>query len=92
MTHASGSGGRVLVSTPPPDRLPDGAVEELPGGYRRQVTARPWRPGLELLTVSVVLPDGRRLDVNGLTPSPPPGAPSPAAPRPAPNTPPDASW
>jgi prepilin-type N-terminal cleavage/methylation domain-containing protein len=66
-----------------PARLPDGTVEALPGGFRRQVTSRPWRAGVELLTVTVVLPDGRRFDVNGLTPTPPPVlVPRPAAPAP----------
>jgi len=36
MTHASGSGGRVLVSTPPPDRLPDGTAVRLDPRVRRR--------------------------------------------------------
>ena len=35
--------------------------EDLPGGVRRLVSTRPWRPGLELITVTVVLPDGGEL-------------------------------
>ena len=43
-------------------------TEELAGGYRRQITSRPWRPGLALVTATVVLPDGARFDLRTLVP------------------------
>ena len=43
------------------------SLEALPGGFRRQVTSRPWRPGLIRLTVSVLLPGGGRFDLERLT-------------------------
>lgn len=38
-------------------------TEALPGGFRRQTTSRPWRPGLALVTVTVLLPAGGRFDL-----------------------------
>jgi prepilin-type N-terminal cleavage/methylation domain-containing protein len=83
--HAADALERVKLDAPA--RLPDGAVEALAGGYRRQVSSRPWRPGLELLTVSVVLPDGREFEVHGLTATPPAAPAAPSEPRA-----PDARW
>jgi len=40
--------------------------EALPGGFRRQVTIRPWQPGLTLLTVTVFLPGEGRFDLDRL--------------------------
>jgi prepilin-type N-terminal cleavage/methylation domain-containing protein len=37
--------------------------ERLPGGFRRQTTLQPWRAGLDLVTVTVVLPAGGRFDL-----------------------------
>jgi prepilin-type N-terminal cleavage/methylation domain-containing protein len=45
---------------------PDSRRSALPGGFRRQVTTTPWRPGLALITVTVVLPTGRRFDLRRL--------------------------
>lgn len=42
------------------------APDGLPGGFRRQVTTRPWQPGLTLVTVTVFLPGEGRLDLNRL--------------------------
>ncbi len=42
------------------------APEGLPGGFRRQVTTRPWQPGLTLVTVTVFLPGEGRFDLNRL--------------------------
>jgi prepilin-type N-terminal cleavage/methylation domain-containing protein len=38
-------------------------TEALPGGFQRQITSRPWRPGLALITVMVVLPAGGHFDL-----------------------------
>ncbi|HTD59961.1 MAG TPA: prepilin-type N-terminal cleavage/methylation domain-containing protein [Gemmatimonadaceae bacterium] len=38
----------------------------LPGGYRRRVTAATWGPGLEMITVTVTLPNGARFDLRRL--------------------------
>lgn len=38
----------------------------LPGGFRRQVTSRPWAPGLRRITVTVVMPNGARFDLERL--------------------------
>ena len=49
-------------------------AESLPGGFRREITSRPWQPGLTLVTVTVFLPAGGHFDLNGLTrdrPAPP---------------------
>ena len=56
--------------------------EALPGGFRRQVTSRPWEPGLIRLTVSVFLPGGGRFDLERLARVEParPGAAPPAGP------------
>ena len=42
------------------------AAESLPGGFRRQITSRPWQPGLMLVTVTVFLPGGGRFDLDRL--------------------------
>jgi prepilin-type N-terminal cleavage/methylation domain-containing protein len=36
------------------------AAETLPGGFRREVTSRPWQAGLALVTVTVTLPTAGR--------------------------------
>jgi prepilin-type N-terminal cleavage/methylation domain-containing protein len=38
----------------------------LPGGYRRRVTAAAWGPGLDMITVTVTLPNGARFDLRRL--------------------------
>ena len=40
--------------------------EALPGGFRRQVTTRPWQAGLTLVTVTVFLPGEGRFDLDRL--------------------------
>jgi prepilin-type N-terminal cleavage/methylation domain-containing protein len=39
---------------------------ELPGGFRRRVTAATWGPGLDMITVTVTLPSGARFDLRRL--------------------------
>jgi prepilin-type N-terminal cleavage/methylation domain-containing protein len=46
-------------------------TELLPDGFRRETTARRWRPGLALLTVMVYQPGGARFDLVRLVPEPP---------------------
>lgn len=41
-------------------------VTHLPGGFRRQVTSRPWTGGLRRVTVTVILPSGARFDLERL--------------------------
>lgn len=41
-------------------------TESLPGGFRRETTVRPWQPGLELVTVTILLPDGARFELPSL--------------------------
>ena len=50
--------GPSLLGTP---------AESLPGGFRREVTHRPWQPGLTLVTVTVFLPGGGRFGLDWLT-------------------------
>jgi len=49
--------GSSMLATP---------VEPLPGGFRREITTRPWRPGLTLVTVTVFLPGSGRFDLDWL--------------------------
>jgi prepilin-type N-terminal cleavage/methylation domain-containing protein len=42
------------------------AAEDLPGGFRRQISASPWRPGLAAVTVTVSLPGGGSFDLQRL--------------------------
>src|SRR5438094_2766780 len=51
-------GGPSLLEVP---------AESLPGGFRREITHRPWQPGLTLVTVTVFLPGGGRFGVDWLT-------------------------
>lgn len=44
--------------------LPPG--EDLPGGFRRQIAASPWRAGLAAVTVTVSLPGGGSFDLQRL--------------------------
>jgi prepilin-type N-terminal cleavage/methylation domain-containing protein len=51
-------------------------VENLPGGYRRQITASGWQPGLAAVEVRVSLPGGGSFDLHrllGLEPAIPRG-------------------
>ena len=47
--------------------------DPLPGGYRTQVTRRPWLNGYSVVTVTVFLPTGQRFDLDRLTKSDPRG-------------------
>ncbi|HXQ28685.1 MAG TPA: prepilin-type N-terminal cleavage/methylation domain-containing protein [Gemmatimonadales bacterium] len=49
----------------------------LPGGFRRQLTRRPWQDGLDLVTVSVFLPDGAHFDLSRLAKPRSPGSAGP---------------
>lgn len=42
----------------------------LGGGFSRQVAVRPWRLGLDRVTVTVILPDGARFELERLVPGP----------------------
>jgi prepilin-type N-terminal cleavage/methylation domain-containing protein len=42
----------------------------LGGGFRRQVAVRPWRLGLDQVTVTVTLPDGARFELERLAAAP----------------------
>lgn len=44
----------------------DGRVTPLPGGFRRQMTWRPWEDGLELVTVTIYLPTGGQFQLDRL--------------------------
>jgi hypothetical protein len=48
-----------------------GTSESLPGGFRREITHRPWQPGLTLVTVTVFLPGSGRFDLDWLAPDRP---------------------
>jgi len=63
--------GPSLLGTP---------AESLPGGFRREITSRPWQPGLRLVTVTVFLPAGGRFSLDWLTRDRPDGQPG-AAPQ-----------
>jgi prepilin-type N-terminal cleavage/methylation domain-containing protein len=45
---------------------PDTAVPSVPTGISRRITRRPWREGLELVTVTVSLPSGVRFELQRL--------------------------
>jgi Tfp pilus assembly protein PilV len=47
-------------------------LDDLPGGFRRQVSAALWRPGLTAVKVTVTLPGGGQFDLNRLIPVEPP--------------------
>src|SRR6267143_2101828 len=51
-------GGESILEAP---------AESLPGGFRREITRRPWQPGLTLVTVTVSLPGGGRFGLDWLT-------------------------
>ena len=50
--------GPSLLGTP---------AESLPGGFRREVTSRPWQTGLTLVRVTVFLPGSGRFELDWLT-------------------------
>jgi prepilin-type N-terminal cleavage/methylation domain-containing protein len=41
-------------------------VDDLPGGFKRQISARLWKPGLTVVEVSVALPGGGKFDLDRL--------------------------
>lgn len=47
-------------------------VDDLPGGFRRQVSAGLWRPGLTAVKVTVTMPGGGQFDLNRLVTVEPP--------------------
>src|SRR5204862_7568999 len=47
------------------------SAESQPGGFRREITRRPWQPGLTLVTVTVFLPGSGRFDLDWLAPDRP---------------------
>ena len=46
-------------------------AESFPDGFRREITSRPWQPGLTLVTVTVFLPGSGRFDLDWLAPDRP---------------------
>jgi prepilin-type N-terminal cleavage/methylation domain-containing protein len=63
--HATDGMERAKLA--PPGTRPD-ATEELPGGWRRQVVSGEWQPGVELVKVTVTMPDGGTFDIYRLRP------------------------
>jgi len=57
-TERAKLGGPSFLETP---------AESLSGGFRREITSRPWQPGLTLVTVTVFLPGGGRFELDWLT-------------------------
>jgi Tfp pilus assembly protein PilV len=47
-------------------KLGDSRAVSLPGGFRREVATATWEPGLEMITVTVTLPDGARFNLRRL--------------------------
>jgi prepilin-type N-terminal cleavage/methylation domain-containing protein len=47
-------------------KLGDNSAVVLPGGYRRQVTSAQWAAGIDVITVTVTLPNGARFDLRRL--------------------------
>ena len=42
------------------------AVDDLPGGFKRQTSAHLWKPGLAVVEVTVALPGGGKFDLDRL--------------------------
>jgi len=49
--------GMERAKLAPPGTRPD-ATEELAGGWRREIATGEWQPGIELIKVTVTMPDG----------------------------------
>ena len=47
-------------------KLGENGAVVLPGGYRRRVTSAQWAAGIEIITVTVTLPNGARFDLRRL--------------------------
>ena len=47
-------------------------LDDLPGGFRRQVSATLWRPGLTAVQVTVTIPGGGKFDLDRLMTVEPP--------------------
>jgi prepilin-type N-terminal cleavage/methylation domain-containing protein len=41
-------------------------ADDLPGGFKRQISARLWKPGLAVVEVTVALPGGGKFDLDRL--------------------------
>jgi prepilin-type N-terminal cleavage/methylation domain-containing protein len=67
VSYAAAGMERAKLELPQVDPKP---TELLPGGFRREVVARHWRPGLALLTVTVFLPEGARFELARLVQEP----------------------
>lgn len=59
---------RVKIEGPPAQPV----VDDLPGGFRREVSARPWQPGLTAVDITVSLPGNARFDLHRLLLNEPP--------------------
>jgi hypothetical protein len=60
VSYAAAGMERAKLAPPELDSKP---TELLPGGFRREVAARHWRPGFALLTVTVFRPEGARFEL-----------------------------
>jgi Tfp pilus assembly protein PilX len=67
VSYAAAGMERAKRELPKLDRKP---TEVLPGGFRRDVVTRHWRPGLALLTVTVFLSKGARFELTRLVQEP----------------------
>jgi prepilin-type N-terminal cleavage/methylation domain-containing protein len=68
VSYAAAGMERAKRELPKLDRKP---TEVLPGGFRREVVTRHWRPGLALLTVTVFLSEGARFELTRVVQEPP---------------------
>jgi Tfp pilus assembly protein PilX len=68
VSYAAAGMERAKLELPNLDPKP---TELLPGGFRREVRARHWRPGFALLTVTVSRPEGAQFELRRLVQEPP---------------------
>jgi hypothetical protein len=47
-------------------KLDETGTRSLPDGFRRRVTFAAWAPGIQVITVSVTLPDGAHFELRRL--------------------------
>jgi prepilin-type N-terminal cleavage/methylation domain-containing protein len=61
--------GQEMVKIEGPARAA-ASQRDLGGGFSRRIAMRPWRAGIDRVTVTVTLPDGARFEVQRLVPAP----------------------
>jgi prepilin-type N-terminal cleavage/methylation domain-containing protein len=54
------------------DSTAEARSEDLPGGFKREVTTQPWRTGLRLVEVTVLMPGNARFELRRLQQTEPP--------------------